>query len=98
MMNRIILIGNGFDLAHGLPTSYTDFINDYWENWAHILYHTNSHTASDGLTKISHNDTEALWCNIIGHFMADYGPFKKVPGKRIIESIISDTENCKIRM
>ena len=21
-MNRIILIGNGFDLAHGLPTSY----------------------------------------------------------------------------
>ena len=30
--------------------------------------------------------------------MADYGPFKKVPGKRIIESIISDTENCKISM
>ncbi|MCC8145746.1 MAG: bacteriophage abortive infection AbiH family protein, partial [Bacteroidales bacterium] len=31
-MNRIILIGNGFDLAHGLPTSYKDFINDYWDN------------------------------------------------------------------
>lgn len=31
-MNRIILIGNGFDLAHGLPTSYKDFINDYWHN------------------------------------------------------------------
>lgn len=29
-MNRIILIGNGFDLAHGLPTRYEDFINDYW--------------------------------------------------------------------
>lgn len=26
-MNRIILIGNGFDLAHGLPTSYADFID-----------------------------------------------------------------------
>lgn len=25
-MNRIILIGNGFDLAHGLKTSYNDFI------------------------------------------------------------------------
>lgn len=25
-MNRIILIGNGFDLAHGLKTSYKDFI------------------------------------------------------------------------
>ena len=29
-MNRIILIGNGFDLAHGLPTSYKDFIQGYW--------------------------------------------------------------------
>lgn len=28
-MNRIILIGNGFDLAHGLPTSYRDFIQSY---------------------------------------------------------------------
>jgi hypothetical protein len=30
-MNRIILIGNGFDLAHGMKTSYNDFIIDYWE-------------------------------------------------------------------
>ena len=28
-MNRLILIGNGFDLAHGLKTSYHDFILDY---------------------------------------------------------------------
>ena len=28
-MNRIILIGNGFDLAHGLKTSYNDFIKWY---------------------------------------------------------------------
>lgn len=26
-MNRLILIGNGFDLAHGLKTSFYDFIN-----------------------------------------------------------------------
>jgi len=25
-MNRLVLIGNGFDKAHGLPTSYNDFI------------------------------------------------------------------------
>jgi len=30
-MNRVILIGNGFDLAHELKTSYTDFIDDFWE-------------------------------------------------------------------
>ena len=28
-MNRIVLIGNGFDLAHGLKTRYEDFINWY---------------------------------------------------------------------
>jgi hypothetical protein len=32
-MNRIVLIGNGFDLAHGLPTRYEDFINDYWSKF-----------------------------------------------------------------
>jgi hypothetical protein len=31
-MNRIILIGNGFDLAHGLPTKYSNFIDNHWEN------------------------------------------------------------------
>lgn len=31
-MNRIIIAGNGFDLAHGLKTKYEDFINWYWEN------------------------------------------------------------------
>lgn len=31
-MNRIILIGNGFDLAHGMKTSYGNFIDDYWGN------------------------------------------------------------------
>jgi hypothetical protein len=30
-MNRIILIGNGFDLAHSLKTSYKHFIDDFWK-------------------------------------------------------------------
>lgn len=32
-MNRLILIGNGFDLAHGLKTKYSDFIEWYWREW-----------------------------------------------------------------
>ena len=36
-MNRIVLIGNGFDLAHGLPTRYEDFIYWYWEQWGQKL-------------------------------------------------------------
>lgn len=31
-MNRIIIIGNGFDKAHGLATGYRDFIDHYWIN------------------------------------------------------------------
>ncbi len=31
-MNRIILIGNGFDLAHSIPTSYTHFLNYFWKS------------------------------------------------------------------
>lgn len=31
-MNRIILVGNGFDLAHRLPTKYEDFIRVFWKN------------------------------------------------------------------
>lgn len=33
-MNRLVIIGNGFDLAHGLPTSYKDFIDDIWRQIA----------------------------------------------------------------
>lgn len=33
-MNRIILIGNGFDLAHGLDTSYKHFIDSIWSQKA----------------------------------------------------------------
>lgn len=32
-MNRIILIGNGFDLAHGLETSYNHFGDWYWQEF-----------------------------------------------------------------
>jgi len=26
-MNRIVIIGNGFDKAHGLPTRYAEFLD-----------------------------------------------------------------------
>ena len=32
-MNRLVIIGNGFDLAHGLPTRYKHFIDDFWKNF-----------------------------------------------------------------
>lgn len=32
MVNRLIIIGNGFDLAHGLKTRYTDFLENYYNS------------------------------------------------------------------
>lgn len=46
-MNRIVLIGNGFDLAHGLKTSYADFIDWYWEEWGKRLRNGKSKLEED---------------------------------------------------
>ena len=39
-MNRIVIVGNGFDLAHGLKTSYKDFIGWYWEQKLNPVHDT----------------------------------------------------------
>ena len=48
-MNRIILIGNGFDLAHGLKTRYADFIEWYWKQWNGRLKVSFAGEENDGL-------------------------------------------------
>lgn len=64
-MNRIILIGNGFDLAHNLPTSYKDFINHYWEQWGQYLLGVySSEKLTDGLCSISQTEEPESWHDI----------------------------------
>ena len=56
-MNRIVLIGNGFDLAHGLKTSYADFINWYWEKWRDRLIKSKLQIECDKLCSFNiHSD------------------------------------------
>lgn len=56
-MNRIVLIGNGFDLAHALKTSYADFINWYWEQWRDRLIKSKSQIECDKLCSFNiHSD------------------------------------------
>lgn len=52
-MNRLVIIGNGFDLAHGLPTSYKDFIDDYWIDVLKELYDNHSYSDSLFVSNIS---------------------------------------------
>ena len=48
-MNRIVLIGNGFDLAHGLKTKYEDFIKWYWDQRLHNIVLEHNAVSADVL-------------------------------------------------
>lgn len=51
-MNRLIIIGNGFDLAHGMKTSFKNFITDYYNNASKIFYQKDEY--EDKLLSIKH--------------------------------------------
>lgn len=61
MINRIILIGNGFDLAHGLKTSYKDFIRDYWFRVIQACS-SNDGAYEDRLVDINHKRNPTISC------------------------------------
>ncbi|CAN1551615.1 Bacteriophage abortive infection AbiH [Flavobacteriaceae bacterium] len=71
-MNRLVIIGNGFDLAHGLPTSYKDFIDDYWKNVLVELSKTNK--SEDGfltidISRASNNfEVQEDWNKVVNNF------------------------------
>jgi len=75
-MNRLILIGNGFDLAHGLKTSYKDFIYWYVHKCVEKAFNDFEHGHEDKLVKIKSTNyhlTDALarfkW---VENFIANY--------------------------
>ena len=60
-MNRIILVGNGFDLAHNLRTSYKDFMDWYWGQWRIQLKKSHRRVEDDGLCTFSIKSNECSW-------------------------------------
>lgn len=66
-MNRIILIGNGFDLAHGLKTSYADFIEWYWREWGKRLKMSHIRMEDDRLCSFTLSNAHYDWFNTL-HF------------------------------
>ena len=59
-MNRIILVGNGFDLAHGLKTSYADSIDWYWGEWGKRLLRGHNKVEEDRLCSFVLKDSVNL--------------------------------------
>ncbi|WP_265428540.1 AbiH family protein [Chryseobacterium sp. YIM B08800] len=60
-MNRLILIGNGFDLAHKIKTSYKDFILDYLRNA--FKYANNYNKYTDQLLSVMRSGYYKNWLN-----------------------------------
>lgn len=52
-MNRLVLIGNGFDCAHGLKTRYEDFFYWYWEQRFNTIHNEETKTSEDILCSMT---------------------------------------------
>lgn len=64
-MNRIVLIGNGFDLAHGLKTRYNDFIAWYWEHVREAFKRDGSREFNDDLCQLKRLDSSYESCRVM---------------------------------
>jgi len=98
-MNRLVLIGNGFDLAHKLPTSYADFINWYWDKRMIGFNNDYSDVSEDLLCRFrilnDKREERETWSTLA--FAHNY--FRSIPalgkeyvGKDVIASIMEDTD------
>lgn len=97
-MNRIIIVGNGFDLAHQLATRYEDFINWYWEEWGHLLATSMNRNLTDGLCSFRlKKDVElAGWYYVWGwHYHISTRDY---PLRDLVKQAKTDTEVCNFDM
>jgi len=91
-MNRIVLIGNGFDLAHNLKTRYEDFINWYWDYRVDGFVNNGTNVSSDCLCTF-----ECLLQETWYSFLFNLPRFFQKPtGKEVVQSILKDPYRYKV--
>lgn len=61
-MNRLVIIGNGFDMAHGFKTSYVDFINWYWDQRVYAFAGNTTNVSEDCLCRLVIKDNVNINC------------------------------------
>jgi hypothetical protein len=96
-MNRLVLIGNGFDLAHGLKTSYKHFILWYWDQWGNRLLNALEKTDTDGLCsfKIKDNVEVLNWASVFqGWYYKRENPFIPWQTNDVINLAMKDRNLC----
>lgn len=94
-MNRIILIGNGFDLAHGLKTSYADFIDWYWEEWGKRLRSDTDKLVEDHFYsfKLNNNVRAAGWY-LVWPYCVKMNPAQPWTNKELVAIAQQHEELC----
>ena len=92
-MNRIVLIGNGFDLAHGLPTRYEDFINWYWDKCLYNLKTCHYSTFSDSLIAFSLKSGQGSWQSLF--WQLGY-TFNAPKGIDFVNALIAEKDNFEV--
>lgn len=99
-MNRLVIIGNGFDLAHGLKTSYKDFINWYWEQKALCFCGNTTKVVEDCLCKITiYEKSELSSWNVFAYnnsYFKDIHGNMKYSGYDIINRIKNNPDTFNI--
>ena len=90
-MNRIILIGNGFDLAHDLPTRYENFIEWYWRDWGHRLANSNNLEEEDILCsfRLHRSVCSSGWRNVPAYYWKE-----NVSESEFIDRVKKDKHLC----
>ena len=90
-MNRLVIIGNGFDLAHGFKTSYMDFINWYWDKRIDAFVGNTTKISEDCLCKLSIKADADLSCwNVLAFdnlYFRDIRGNRKYSGYDIIKEL-----------
>lgn len=99
-MNRLVIIGNGFDMAHGLKTSYMDFINWYWERRLNAMLTEHAPISEDCLCKLEIKNTKdcASWSNFFFfHSFRDLMTREwKYPPTEIVNAIRENTDDFSV--
>ena len=92
-MNRLVLIGNGFDLAHGLKTSYADFINWYWGQWGKRLARSGNKIEEDEFCSFAMGDIGlGGWYLVRGWYYNINMDFAK-----FIQQVKNNPEMCEVK-
>lgn len=94
-MNRLIIIGNGFDMAHGLKTSYMDFINWYWEQRAKAFAQEYTNVSKDCLCTFLINPEAFRFYESWAYFNR-FNYLNTQNGKDIIQYIKEQTDRFTI--